>query len=187
MRRLALVLISVLLGTSPGATAQARRGSVEVRGGTALAIASTSVARRSSTNLGALLTAQLGLVLSTHTDLTGDFAVQPFKAQNPVRDEAFTAVHSLLGVQVGLSELRRVYLRPELGVVFRSWSGSDVFVSSETSPAAGFALGGEVALSATLGLAPEVFVRLSGANELSTTLWGLAISVVPVGARRRAR
>jgi hypothetical protein len=187
MRRPALVLISVLLGTPPDATAQARRSSVEVRGGAALGIASTSVGGRSSTDLGPLLTAQLGLVLSTRTDLTGDFVVQAFEAQNPVRDEAFTAVHTLLGVQVGLGELRRVYLRPELGLVFRSWSGADVFVSSETSPAVGFALGGEVALSASLGLVPEIFVRLSGADELSTALWGLAISVVPVGARAKAR
>jgi len=186
VRRSALVLLSVLLGAPPSVTAQARRGSVEVRGGTALGIASTSVGGRSSTALGPLLTGQLGLVLSTRTDLTADLVVQPFKAQNPVRDEAFTAIHSLLGVQVGVGELRRVYFRPELGLAFRSWSGSDVFVSSETWPVLGFAFGSEVAVSPGLGLVPEVFVRLSGAAELSTTLWGLAVSVVPVGARPRA-
>lgn len=187
MRCLASVLIVLLLGTSETASGQARRAGVEVRGGAALGIASTSVAGRSSTDVGGVLTAQLGFVASTRADLTLDLAIQPFKARNPARGEAFTAVYSLLGVQVGLGALRRVYVRPELGVVVRSWSGSDVFVPSETSPAVGFALGGEVALSATLALAPELFVRLSGATELSTSLWGLAISVVPVGARSKPR
>jgi hypothetical protein len=62
-----------------------------------------------------------------------------------------------------------------------------VFVSSETSPAAGLGIGGEIPVGRALDLAPEAFVRLSGAEELSTALVGVGISVVPVGARRRAR
>jgi hypothetical protein len=185
MRHLVLILVATLC--SPlSATAQARQGRVEIRAGAALALASTSVGGESSSDLGGLLTGQLGLVLSSRTDLTADLVVQPFKAQNPLFDEAFTAVYALLGVQLGLGEQRRVYVRPELGLVHRSWSGSEKIVSSETSGAGGFALGGEVAVSRAVGLAPEVFVRLSGAEGLSTALWGLSVSVVPIGARQRA-
>ena len=187
MRRSASLLFSILVGVPSSTTAQARGGTVEVRAGMALAIASTSVRGESSTDAGPLFSGQLGLVLSSRTDITAEFIVQPYKAQNPVLDEAFTAIYGLLGAQVGLGTLYRTYLRPELGVVFRSWSGSDVFVSSETGPVAGLALGREIPLRTTLGLAPEVFVRVSAADELLTALFGLAISVVPVGARAKTQ
>ena len=153
----------------------------------ALGIASTSVSGRSSTDAGPLFNGQLGLVLSSRTDLTADLSVQPYKAQNPVRDEGFTAIYGLLGAQIGLGTLYRSYLRPELGVAFRSWSGSDVFVSSDAGPVAGLAFGREIPIGATLGLVPELFVRVSGGDGLSTTLFGLAISVLPVGARARTQ
>jgi hypothetical protein len=167
--------------------AQVRRGAVQLRAGAALGLARTSVGGETSTDIGPLLTGQLGVALSSRTDLTVAVAVQPFKARNPVKDEAFTAVYSLAGVQLGLGPQRRLYLRPELGLVFRSWSGSEVFVPSETSLAAGLALGREWPLSEKLGLAVEGSVRLSGADELSTTLLGLGLSLVPVGARPRTR
>jgi hypothetical protein len=182
-----LLVVPIMLGTFASASAQARGGAVELRAGAALGWARTSVAGESSTNFGPLLTGQLGFALSTRTDLTVDVAVQSFKAQNPVADEAFRGVYTLAGLQIGLITSRRVYLRPELGLVFRSWSGSQVFVSSETSPAAGLGIGGEIPIGRGLGLAPETFVRLSGAEELSTALVGVGISVVPVGARRRAQ
>ena len=127
----------------------------------------------------------MGYAISTRTDLTVDVAAQPFKAQNPVADEAFRAVYGLAGVQVGVGRSRRVYLRPELGLVFRSWSGSQVFVSSETSLAAGLGVGGEIPVGRAVGLAPEAFVCVSGAEELSTVLVGIGVTVVPIGARVR--
>lgn len=187
MPRSAVLLLSILIGVPSSTAAQARRGSVEVRAGVALGIASTSVGGRSSTDAGPLFNGQLGLVLSNRTDITADFTVQRYKAQNPGRDEEFTATYGLLGAQIGLGTLYRTYLRPELGVVFRSWSGSDVFVSSETGLVAGVALGREMAMGATMGLVPELFVRVSGAEGLSTTLLGLAIGVIPVGARARTQ
>jgi hypothetical protein len=167
--------------------AQDRGGAVQLRAGAALGIARTSVAGETSTDAGPLLIGQLGVALSGRNDLTLALAVQPFKAQNPVLDEAYTAVYSLAGLQLGLGNQRRLYLRPELGLVFRSWSGSQVFTPSETSLAVGLALGREWPLSEKLGLAVEGSVRLSGADELSTTLVGLGLSLVPVGARPRAR
>ena len=176
----------MMLGIFAPVSAQARDGPVELRAGAALGWASTSVAGETSTNLGPLLTGQLGYALSTRTDLTLDVAVQPFKAQNPVADEAFRGVYTLAGLQVGVGTSRRVYLRPELGLVFRSWSGSQVFVPSETSPAAGLGIGSEIPVGRALGLAAEAWVRLSGAEELSTVLVGVGLALVPVGARQRA-
>ena len=179
------VCVSVASATT--LDAQARRGTVQLRAGAALGVATTSVGGEKSTKVGPLLTGQFGVALSSRTDLTLELAVQPFKAQNPVRDEAFTGVFTLAGVQVGFGESRRVYLRPELGLVFRSWSGADVFVPSETGLAVGLAVGREWPVGAKVGVAVEGFGRLSGADELSTVLFGLGVSVVPVGARPRGR
>jgi hypothetical protein len=109
-----LLVAPLMVGLVAPAGAQARRGSVELRAGAALGWTRTSVAGEASTDLGPLLTGQVGYALSTRTDLTVDVAVQPFKAHNPVADEAFTAVYSLGGLQVGLGASRRVYLRPEV-------------------------------------------------------------------------
>ena len=167
--------------------AQARRGVAQARVGAAIALTRTSVGGETSTDFTPLLTGQLGAAVSDGTDLVVELAVQPFKAQNPVADEAFTAVYALAGVQLGLGESRRLYLRPELGLVFRSWSGSEVFVESENALAAGLAVGREWPIGGKLGLAVEVFLRFSGADELSTTLLGLGVSLVPIGARPRER
>lgn len=164
--------------------AQERDGTTQLRAGVALSLARTSVGGETSSDVGPLLTGQLGIAVSTATDLTLGATYQPFKAHNPVMDEAFTGVYTLAGLQVGLGETHRMYFRPELGLVFRSWSGSEVFVSSETSFAAGLAFGREWPLGRKVGLAVEAFFRVSGADELSTNLVGIGVSVVPVGARR---
>jgi hypothetical protein len=135
-----------------------------------------------SSDFGPLLSGQLGFAISSGSHLTLGATFQPFKAHNPVADEAFTAVYTLAAVQLGFGKTRRTYLRPELGVVFRSWSGSEVFVDSETSLAAGLAFGREWPLGRKMGLAIESFIRLSGADELSTTMIGIGASLVPVGA-----
>lgn len=163
--------------------AQERNGTAQLRAGVALSLARTSVGGETSSDVGPLLTGQLGIAVSTATDLTLGATYQPFKAHNPVADEAFTAVYTLVGVHVGLGETHRGYFRPELGLVFRSWSGSEVFVSSETALALGLAFGREWPLGRKMGLVVEGFARLSGADELSTILLGIGVSVVPVGAR----
>ena len=58
-------------------------------------------------------------------------------------------------------------------------------MSFEWSPTSS-AVGREWPLGAKLGLNVEGFVRFSGADELSTTLVGLGLTLVPVGARRPA-
>jgi len=181
-----VLVVPLIVGLVRPVGAQARSARLEWRAGAAVGWASTLVAGETSSDWGPLLTGQVGYALSTRTDLTVDLALQPFKAHNPVRNEAFSAVYSLGGLQVGLGSSRRVYLRPEVGLVFRSWSG-EAFVPSETSLAVGLGLGGEVSLARALGLAVEASVRLSGAEELETVLVGVGLSVVPLGARQRAQ
>ena len=182
----AVLVVPLMVGLVAPVSAQARGSRLEWRAGAAVGWASTLVGGESSSDWGPLLTGQVGYALSTRTDLTVDIALQPFKAHNPVRNEAFSAVYSLGGLQVGLGASRLVYLRPEVGLVFRSWSG-EVFVSSETSLVGGLGLGGEVALGRALGLAAEASVRLSGAEELETVLVGVGVSLVPLGARQKAQ
>jgi hypothetical protein len=157
---------------------EGRRSSVELKAGAALALATTAVGSETGTDVGPLFSGVLGLPLSHRTDLTAEVSWQPFKAHNPVADEAFRAVYGLAGVQVSLGSAWRVYVRPSLGVVVRSWSGSQVFVGSETSLAAALAIGAEFPAGQGLRVAPEAFARLSGAEELSTGLYGLGVSLM---------
>jgi hypothetical protein len=172
------------IATARTLQAQARHTRVQLRAGGAVALARTSVGGATSTDVGPLLSAQLGFAVSHGNYLTLGAGFQPFKAHNPVADEAFTAVHTVAGVQLALGKARRFYLRPEVGAVFRSWSGSEVFVASETSLAVGLAFGREWPVGRKMGLALEGFARFSGADELSTTLMGLGLSFIPFGARR---
>src|SRR5262249_15018916 len=108
-----------------GAVAQdEQRNSVQLRAGVALALATTGVAGETGKDVGPLLSGVLGLPLSSRTDLTAEVSWQPFRAHNPVADEAFRAAYGLAGVQLRLGSARRVYVRPSLGIVVRSWSGS---------------------------------------------------------------
>ena len=120
--------------------------------------------------------------LSARSELALDLAVQPFEAQNPVRDEAYTAVYAMVGVEIGLGAGHRAFVRPELGAAFRSWTGSNVWEASETGAAFGLLLGYGVPVGRTLGVVLEGGVRISGASELSTVLWTAGVSFVPFGA-----
>ena len=77
--------------------AQARRGTLSLQAGAALAAARTSVAGETSTDAGPLLTGQLGVALSPRTDLTAGLVVQPYKAHNPARAGEFIRCIRLLG------------------------------------------------------------------------------------------
>ena len=54
--------------------------------------------------------------------------------------------------------------------------------SSDQGLAAGLALGQESRVGRKVSLAVEAFARISGADELSTTLLGVGVSVIPIGA-----
>ncbi|UCC83408.1 MAG: hypothetical protein JSW46_00310 [Gemmatimonadota bacterium] len=104
---------------------------------------------------------------------------QPTKVENPhdVIDEAFSAFYLLGGLQFGGED---AYLRPSVGVVWRSWSGADALEETETGLALGLAIGYEKPLGRLFHMSPELELRVSGAHGLSTYVLALQ---VPVGWR----
>lgn len=183
MRYPALLLLAAVLANPPAAISQERATGVELRGGVALGIARTMMGDSSASDAGPLLVGQAGIVLSPRADFTVGVVLQPFHARSPLTDSSYTAIYTLVGAQVAFDQLYRVYLRPEVGLMFRSWSGGEVFGGSAMAPVAGAVLGGEIAIGNALGLAPELFVRVSGADDMRTMLWGVTINLVFLGAR----
>lgn len=177
------MLTASMLQSQSSPDTLAKSSSTVLRIGVAAGAASTGVGGQNSTDAGIVLTGLVGFPISGRSDLALDLAIQPFEAQNPVRDEAYTTVYALAGLELGLDARHRAFVRPELGAAFRSWSGSDVFTASETGVALGVALGYGIPVGRTLGLVFEGAVRVSGADELSTVLWTAGVSFVPMGAR----
>ena len=167
----------------PSDSTQQHSAPVTLRLGGAYGSAGTSVGGESSSNSGVVITGLVGMRLSARSELALDLAVQPFEAQNPVRDEAYTAVYAMVGVEIGLGAGHRAFVRPELGAAFRSWTGSNVWEESETGAAFGLLLGYGIPAGSSLGVVLEGGVRVSGASELSTVLWTAGVSFVPLGAR----
>lgn len=155
-----------------------------LRFGAAGGLAGTTVGGETSSDGGVLLTGLLGFPVSGRSALALDITVQPFKAENPIRDEASTAVYMLAGLEVGLGQSRRAFVRPELGAVFREWSGTDVSQPSETSLAIGAVFGYSVGTGRKSAWVLEGGVRLSGAEELTSVLASLGISYTFAGAQR---
>lgn len=183
-RSKALLLLGVLSAALP-ASAQERSGPLELRAGAALGAVKTDVGRESSTDVGPLLTAQLGYALSRGVDLTADLLYQPFKAENPLGFEEYTTVLLLGGAQVGFGDSKRTFVRPEVGAAFSSWSGEDPWVTSSTNFAAGIAAGHELPLASKLGLVLEGQVVVWSDLELTSVTFLAGASLVPFGARRR--
>ena len=179
-----LVFLGVVSAVLP-ASAQERSGSLELRAGAALGAVKTDVGGKSSTDIGPLLTAQLGYALSRGVDLTADLLYQPFKAKNPLGFEEYTTVSLLGGAQIGFGDSKRTFVRPEVGAAFSSWSGEDPWVPSATSFAAGIAAGRELPLASKLGLVLEGQVVVWSDLELTSLTLLAGASLVPFGARRR--
>lgn len=193
MRTLAgllLLAIPTSLAIPAVAAAQATDSSaasedqVRFRIGGGIGTASLSSGGASASSAGAVFGAQVAIVRSPTSDLTIDVLAQPFRVQNPNRDEAYRATFIMFGWQPGSAGQTRVYGRPALGLVVRPWTGTDVFVASEMSIGLGFAFGVENTRPKGTPLAVEWFALLSGADELGTTLIGVTVSVST--ARRRA-
>lgn len=188
MKQPLVATLLVLLG-APGAYAQAPtsppvRSSdpLIVRVGAAGGLAGTTVGGETSNDGGVLLTGLIGIPVSGRTALALDITVQPFKADNPAREEAFTAVYVLAGLEVGLGQSQRAFVRPELGAVSREWSGTDVWQPSETSIAIGAVFGYSIWAGRMSAWGVEGGIRLSGAEDLSSILASVGVSYTLMGA-----
>ena len=182
----ASLLVPALLGALAGpVVAQERTGKIELRAGAELGVVRTDVSSESSTDVGPLVTGQIGFAVTPGVDLTVDVVWQPFEAENPLGFEQYTAVSVLGGAQLGLGGSKRTFVRPAVGAAFSSWSGEDPWVESNTNVAFGLWAGYEFPLRAKLGLVPEAGVLIWGGDELTSVTFSIGASIVPVGARRR--
>ncbi|UCC81671.1 MAG: hypothetical protein JSW46_11710 [Gemmatimonadota bacterium] len=91
-------------------------------------------------------------------------------------DDAFSAFYLLGGLEVAV---KNAYVRPSVGLVFRSWSGADA-PGDEAGFALGFAVGSERPLGGRFHISPELEVRLSAEYGLRTYVFAFQ---VPVGWR----
>lgn len=181
MRTFATLFIIALTPTAmpaqTGNDSSGRPKQVRVRLELGLAIARMSSGGASASSVGPVVGGQVAVVSSRSSDVTLEVLAQPFRVQNPNRDEAYRAVYGMFGWQKGGAGPGRTYFRPSLGLVYRPWSGTDVWVSSETSVALGLAVGREDARSSGIPLVTEAFVLISGADELATMLIGATLGV----------
>lgn len=188
MKLLTVVALLMVAGPSGGyaqhPASSPRRSSdpLILRVGAGGGLAGTTVGGETSSDGGVLLTGLLGFPVSGRSALALDITVQPFKADNPARDEAYTAVYMLAGLEVGLGQSQRAFVRPELGAVFREWSGTDVWQPAETSIAIGAVFGYSVWTGRMSAWVLEGGVRLSGAEGLSSVLASVGVSYTIMGS-----
>ncbi|HSM04646.1 MAG TPA: hypothetical protein VK858_08480 [Longimicrobiales bacterium] len=94
--------------------------------------------------------------------------VEPFKVQNPQRDERYSSISVLAGGYLGPVGLG-------LGWQHRSWSGSDVWRDSDGGLAVQFMAALPLVAFGNWALSPDVFLRLAGGSEISTTGFGVRV------------
>ncbi len=163
-------LCITILGLAPGAWAS----DVRVGAGLGVTRGGTTVGRQSSDRVAMGGNALLRFGRSVRWGLEVD--VQPYRIDNPVRQESFRSTYVLPSVELGAQA--GPYLRLGVGGAHRSWSGPDVWVSSELSPAAGLAVGHEFKVAPNVSLSPEAFGRVSVGDEITTRLYGARVVVV---------
>lgn len=174
------VVQAVLLSTTVLEAQEPSRGRA-VRLGAGVGIASTEVGGRTGMDQGLIASAQFAMLRGRRTDYALEVNGQFFKAENPLIDEAYTAFYVLAGPDIRLGSSRKGFLRPSVGLVHRSWSGTQVVSETETSLALGVAAGFLARLAAGPAFGPELYLRVSGAEELSTRLIGLQLTIQPWG------
>ena len=146
-----------------------------VRVGLGAGIGGTEVAGETNSQIEILFTGQLGLSILNRVALLIDLQYQPFKVENPVRAEAFQLTYLLGSLEVTI--YKDLFFRLGFGSAHFSWSGADVWVSSEKGLAGGFAFGWGLKKISKLKPALEVFLRGASVPELSATTIGLQATI----------
>lgn len=151
-----------------------RRGTF-LGGGFAAAHGSTKIGGETGRKTGIGF---LGMIAGIKSNGLRSFSVdvqyEPFKVQNPQRDERYSS----------FSIVASGYLGPiGLGIGWqqRSWAGSDVWTSSDGGIALQLTAAAPLISIGGLAVSPDLFVRLSGGDEIATSSFGLR---VPFGRLR---
>lgn len=82
---------------------------------------------------------------------------QPFSTANPLGFEAFTALWVLVGPRLGSRD--GLFVRPQVGVQFRWWSGADPVVAQDRGVALGVVVGHDFRVQSGWAITPEFLVR----------------------------
>lgn len=126
-----------LLSASAVHSEQRQTGGLVLRVGVGSARALAAVASQSDPRLGVVGSGQAGVALR-RVAIVVDATIQPFRVRNPKRAESLAVLYVLPSVQV---EGGGGFLRAGIGVARFWYSGSDVFVPSDTSLGLGASLG----------------------------------------------
>ena len=122
------------------------------------------------------LGARLGIPVSPEVDLTADAILYP---------STFGGLFALAGVQIGLGERHRTFLRPMAGIVVAPLGGGGFWPDPSTALAVGISVGHESSLGERFGLVVEVGAGFSSGSDESDSALMAGVQLVPLGARRR--
>lgn len=137
-----------------------------------------AVGQLSNDETGVALHARFGAGLSERTLFLLAAEVQPFKVENPVAAESYSSFYLLPSLQIYLS--KAFYVRPGLGLQFRSWSGESAITNSDSGPAFGLALGREIRLTPQWALAPEFVAHwavVEFEGSVSASFYGVQFTI----------
>ncbi len=118
--------------------------------------------------------AQLWGGMSNTVGFLFELTWQPTDVQSPLRDERYSPLYLLAGPEFAIAEM---YLRPEAGIVWLYWSGSEVVDSTTRAFAFGLALGTERPVYQGFHLAPEATARVSVESGLTTYMVGFQLGI----------
>lgn len=165
-------LVAQSSASEPGAapeTVDTRR--IFVGAGPSFAQAGTSVGGATGSKAGLGFGGTIARVKpSGYRSLSLDVQYEPFEVQNPQRDERFSSVSFVVSGYLGPLGLG-------LGWQQRLWSGGDIWVESDGWIALQVTLAAPVGAWRGWGLAPELFLRLAGGDEISTSSFGARVMV----------
>jgi len=145
-----------------------RRGTF-LGGGIAVAHASTKIGGETGRETGiGFLGMIAGIKSNGFRSFSVDVQYEPFKVQSPKRDERYSS----------FSVVASGYLGPiGLGIGWqqRSWAGSNVWVKSDGGIALQLTAAAPLISIGGLAVSPDLFLRLSGGDEVATSSFGLRV------------
>ncbi len=120
---------------------------------------------------------QVRLSPTRRAGLVFEAVLQPVGVRNPHFDETLRSLYTQVGIEIG----RRTYVRPSLGVAFRSWSGASAGEATSLAPAIGLAIGRRGLPTAGVSVWPELVLLSS--FEAGAWHWMIGVQVPIARAR----
>lgn len=173
-----LAFLLILMSENAQTQERVSRQGLALGAGMGFGRAGITVGQQSNDQTGVAIHGRIGVGMSDHVLLLLAAEIQPFNVENPARAEAFSSFYLLPSLQIYLSDA--FYLRPGIGLQFRSWSGEDPVAGSDSGPALGLALGHEFRLAPRLTLAPELVAHwalIEFEGNVTASFYGIQLAV----------